>query len=68
MLANEKWKEKYFALLNTPTLLEASLTEATAIKRENFPPSLFRFRPLNLNTLSEIRQNYIWLASPDSFQ
>jgi hypothetical protein len=67
MQANQDWKEKYFALLNAPKLQEASVTKALAIKRENFPPSLFRFRPLNLNTLSEIRKNYIWLASPDSF-
>jgi hypothetical protein len=35
-------------------------------KIEMGPPFVFRFRPPNKNTLSELRENYIWFSDRDS--
>ena len=63
----EVWKAKYIALLDKPTLEEAQLPEAQALKIHNAPSFLYRYRRFSENTNSELLNSYIWLSHPDDF-
>ena len=63
----ESWKSEYIALLDKPTSAEAQLPRAQALKRENAPPFLYRYRGFNAYAESELEEGYVWLSHPDAF-
>jgi hypothetical protein len=70
MPANEDeaaWKSEYIALLDKPTSVEVQLLRAQAMKRENAPPFLYRYRKFNEFSESELLEGYVWLSHPDDF-
>jgi len=63
----ESWIDSYFESLKANT--EAAQREALALKRENFPTALYRYRSLERlgRCLEELRDGYVFLNNPDAF-
>jgi hypothetical protein len=62
----EAEKDRYFELL-TKLEVQQHAAEELELKRHGLPPSLFRFRKLDLFAISELRESYVWLADPETF-
>jgi Protein of unknown function (DUF2971) len=64
----ESWIDSYFEFL-TKADTETGQREALALKRENFPKALYRYRSLEhlAYTLEELREGYVFLSEPANF-
>ena len=59
------WKEQFMACPTVPVFADMRLKEALALRDQNKPDNLFRYRPLNEEREFEnIERQQVWLSQP----
>ncbi len=61
------WKDDFFQFLRDSTLQNPQIDRAMALKHENLPKRIYKYRTDNEHSRESLKSDTIWLASPDSY-
>jgi Protein of unknown function (DUF2971) len=63
----DQWVESFVECVNSGRIINNRLKDAIALKDAHLPKKIYKYRCVNDYSLSNLREDTIWLASPDSY-
>ncbi len=61
------WREEFINRISKFVINPEEANKAWILKQNNLPQSLFRYRPLSQYVADEIKNDTVWLSSPNEF-
>ncbi len=61
------WKKQFAEAYFNPSIDKLNIEEAFDIKQLNLPSVFYKFRPINVHTLDNIKNDTIWFANPSEY-
>jgi hypothetical protein len=63
----EKWQQRMVACMESEEAKDVRMEEALAIKYENRPGSVFKYREINERSLRNLENDLVWVCSPTDY-
>jgi len=61
------WKQQFLDALNPTDTGRPDIERAMVLKARHLPSRLYRYRPIGRHSLDDLRNDTVWLTSPDKY-
>lgn len=61
------WKDEYFRIMCGKSVTDQDMVYATALKNQNLPKKIYKYRAINENSILNLRTETVWVCSPKEY-